>query len=234
MMASTMRTDQLLANFGYCSRREAVGYVKAGHITDLDGNPVERADERVDPLQTLVFGSPVPFPTGLLVMLNKPAGYVCSHDANEGPRVYDLLPEQWSRRNPAITTVGRLDKDATGLLLITDQGPLVQRWTSPKHHLPKIYDVTTSQPIPETAAAIFASGQLILRSETVPCQPAALEIHGPQQARITLHEGRYHQVKRMFASQGCPVETLHRSGFGRLLLTNLAPGEWAEVAVDQV
>jgi 16S rRNA pseudouridine516 synthase len=179
-----------------------------------------------------VDGAPVECPQGILVLLHKPAGCVCSHDLREGPSVYDLLPAQWLRRNPPITTVGRLDKDTTGVLLITDQGPLVQRWTSPKHKLPKLYEVTVDADLHPELVDIFAAGTLMLEDEDKPCLPAKLEILGTRTARIELIEGRYHQVKRMFASQGCTVTRLHRSRFGEFELGELAPGQWRHASAD--
>jgi 16S rRNA pseudouridine516 synthase len=229
-----LRADHILAKYGYCSRREAAFWLKKGWLTDLDDEELTDVTQRLDPTQVLVQGEPIEFPLGLLVMLHKPLGYTCSHDANEGELIYDLLPAQWRQRNPAVTSVGRLDKETTGLLLVTDAGPLVQRWTSPRHHLPKTYEVTTTLPIPPETVACFASGTLVLRQEKEPCRPAKLTLHSPTQATLELEEGRYHQVRRMFASQGCPVDTLHRSRFGNLTLDQLPPGEWREVAPSAV
>jgi 16S rRNA pseudouridine516 synthase len=229
-----LRADQILAKFGYCSRREAAQWIKQGWLTDRDGEEITDVGQRVDPSHVLVRDEPVEFPTGLLVMLHKPLGYTCSHDAAEGPLIYDLLPPQWLERNPSVTSIGRLDKDTSGLLLVTDDGALVQRWTSPKQHLPKTYEVTTEADIPAGAGALFASGTLQLRNETKPCLPAQLTLQGPRQASLALHEGRYHQVRRMFASQGCPVARLHRSAFGKLTLGDLAAGEWRAVEITEI
>jgi 16S rRNA pseudouridine516 synthase len=158
--------------------------------------------------------------------MHKPAGYVCSHDSGEGPTIYDLLPPQWLKRNPPVTSIGRLDKDATGALLITDLGELVHRWTSPKHKVSKFYEVTVTADLPDGLAEKFASGTLLLEGEEKPCLPANLEVLGPREARVEIIEGRYHQVKRMFASQGCPVVRLHRSRFGGFTLDDLGVGEW--------
>jgi 16S rRNA pseudouridine516 synthase len=157
---------------------------------------------------------------------------VCSHDAREGPSVYGLLPPRWQRRNPTVTTIGRLDKDTSGLLLLTDQSALVHRLTSPKHKVPKIYRATLDADLPPQLAELFASGTLMLRGETAPCAPAELRVLGPRDAELTLTEGRYHQVRRMFASQGCEVLTLHRVRFGHLELGELAPGTWRELPLD--
>ncbi len=229
-----LRLDQILANFGYCSRREANKWVKSGYVTDLAGAELDDAALRMDPAEVLVRGETIEFPHGLLVALHKPVGVTCSHDPAESPLVYDLLPAEWLDRNPKVTSVGRLDKETSGLLLITDQGPLVQRWTSPKHHLPKVYELVTSSPMPTGLEELFLSGTLLLRGEKAPCQPATLVRTSDTEASVTLHEGKYHQVRRMFASQGCPIVSLHRSSFGGLTLGDLAEEEWRECTVAEI
>jgi len=219
------RADQLLSRFGYCSRREAPSWVKRGRVS-CGGEVVLDPRLRIDPSQTSVDDLPVEFPLGVLVAFHKPVGYVCSHDEGDSETIYDLLPSSMIGRIPAVTTVGRLDKDTSGLLLITDDGALVHRWSSPKKHVAKVYVVTCEQPIPPSCTEVFASGKLILRSETEPCLPAELTITGEHTARITLVEGRYHQVKRMVASQGCRVTALHRTQIGNLKLGELPVGEW--------
>lgn len=222
------RIDQLLASLGYGSRRDVRGWVEAGRVTvrgvtEMDwGRRVEPGDVRVD-------GEALDHPGGLLVMLHKPAGRVCSRDPGEGPSVYGLLPERWQRRNPPVASVGRLDKETTGLLLLTDISGLVHRLTSPKHKVPKVYHARIDRDLPHGIEEVFSSGQLRLPDEETPCAPALLKRTGEREAEVTLTEGRYHQVKRMFASQGCMVLDLHRSRFGSLDLGNLAVGKWIEL-----
>jgi 16S rRNA pseudouridine516 synthase len=228
-----LRADQLLARFGYCSRREAPSWVKRGRVT-INGAEILDPSKRIDPAQAAVDGVSIEFPHGVLVAFHKPVGYVCTHEEEEGGTIYDVLPSSWIGRIPSVTSVGRLDKETSGLLIITDDGALVHRWTSPKKHVRKVYEVETDERIPASAVANFASGELILRSETEPCQPAELEITGPRTARITLLEGRYHQVRRMFASQGCSVMKLHRTHIGQLALGELAEGAWKEITVADV
>ena len=220
-----LRLDALLSRYGYCSRSEARAWLKAGRVT-INGKALVSHSDKALPGAVLIDGEPVEFPDGLLVVLNKPADYVCSHDPGEGPSVYDLLPPRWLQRNPVVTTIGRLDKDATGVLLITDDGDLVHRWTSPKHKVAKLYEVTVDADLPPGLDALFAAGTLTLEGEDKPCLPAKLEVLSAREARLELTEGRYHQVKRMFASQGCTVTRLHRSRFGDITLDGLAPGEW--------
>jgi len=177
-------------------------------------------------------GEPLDHPGELLLLLNKPAGRVCSHDAAEGPSVYDLLPHRWRRRNPPVTSVGRLDKDTTGLLLLTDRSGLVHRLTSPKHKVPKVYRALLDRDPPAGIEAIFSSGTLLLAGEEAPCAPAPLRLLGERRAEVVLVEGRYHQVKRMFASQGCGVVELDRVRFGSLELGNLPRGSWIELPIN--
>jgi 16S rRNA pseudouridine516 synthase len=179
-------------------------------------------------------GQALDHPGELLLMLNKPAGRVCSHDPAEGPSVYDLIPERWRRRNPPVTSIGRLDKDTTGLLLLTDVSAAVHRLTSPKHKVPKVYRAILDRPVPAGIAALFESGTLTLPGESAPCAPASLRLLGDREAEITLTEGRYHQVKRMFGSQGCTVLELDRIRLGGLELGNLARGSWIELPISDL
>ena len=125
-----------------------------------------------------------------------------------------------------MATVGRLDRDTSGLLLMTDDGALLHRIISPRSHVAKVYEASLARPLEGGEADIFASGTLMLRSETTPLAPAKLEVLGPTQARLTIVEGRYHQVRRMFAAVGNHVETLRRSAIGGLVLSGLEPGQW--------
>ena len=225
------RLDQLLANLGYCSRREARAWIQAGRVT-VRGAVADDFGAKADPADVRVDGEPLDHPDGLVLLVNKPVGLVCSHDEREGPNVYSLLPPRWRQRNPAVTSIGRLDKDTTGLLLLTDQSELVHRLTSPKHKVPKVYRATLAGNLPAGIAALFASGSLLLKDEKAPCAPAELKIISPREAELTLTEGRYHQVRRMFASQGCEVLTLHRSRFGQLELGDLPAGQWRELPLD--
>jgi 16S rRNA pseudouridine516 synthase len=225
------RLDQLLANLGYCSRREAREWIRSGRVTvrgkvvDDFGAKAAAADVRLD-------GEPLDHPAGLLLLLHKPTGLVCSHEDREGPNVYSLLPARWRARNPVVTSIGRLDKDTSGLLLLTDQSELVHRLTSPKHKVPKVYRATLATDLPAGLAELFAGGTLVLEGEDAPCAPARLNILGPREAELTLTEGKYHQVRRMFASQGCEVVTLHRPRFGSLDLGDLTAGQWRELPLD--
>src|SRR5690606_27938447 len=152
-------------------------------------------------------------PPSLFILMNKPLGVTCSHK-EQGDLVYELLPERWQRRNPPVATIGRLDKETSGVLLLTDDGQLIHKLTSPKHHVDRVYRATLARSVDASAIELFASGRMKLEGDEKPLLPAQLEIISEKQARITLHEGRYHQVRRMFASIGNEVVALHRERFG--------------------
>jgi len=222
------RLDQILASLGYGSRREVRELIGRRRVTVADrverdpGAKVAAADVRLD-------GASLEFPDGLFVLFHKPAGCVCSHDLREGPRVYDLLPPRWLARNPAATTIGRLDRDTTGVLLVTDDPALVHRLTSPKYHVEKVYAATLDRTPEARLVEEFARGTLLLAEEDKPCAPARLELRGGPEVELTLTEGRFHQVKRMFAHFGYEVQRLHRSRFGEYTLGDLPTGQWREV-----
>jgi len=225
------RLDQLLANLGYCSRREARTWIADGRVT-VSGQVADDFGAKADPADVRVDGEPLDHPDGVLLLLHKPTGLVCSHDGREGPDIYSLLPGRWRRRNPPVTSIGRLDKDTSGLLLLTDLSPLVHRLTSPKHKVPKVYRATLDRDLAPDLAAVFASGTLLLDGEDTPCAPAELKLLAPREAELTLTEGRYHQVRRMFAATGSTVVSLHRTRFGPLELGDVQPGQWSELPPD--
>jgi 16S rRNA pseudouridine516 synthase len=231
-MPPPRRLDQILASLGHGTRSEARSLIRGGRVT-VGGEVSREPDARVQPQDVLVDGLPLEAPAGLLAVLHKPPGYVCTRSEGEGPTIYELLPPRWLRRNPPVTSVGRLDKDTSGALLITDRGDLVQKWTSPRAHLEKVYEVTVDRPLSPELVGVFTRGDLLLRGEDKPCLPAKLEIVDALHARLSITEGRYHQVRRMFASQGWHVETLHRSRFGEFELGDLKPGEWRMLNATQ-
>lgn len=235
---STMRLDRLLANMGYGSRREVETLVYRGQVL-LDGAPVEDADIRL-PLnpdlstRIQVDGAPLDPLPGMVVMLHKPLGATCSHKES-GTLIYDLLPGRWKRRDPQLSSVGRLDKESSGLLLLTDDGALLHKIISPKQHVPKRYHVTLDRPLNGTEAALFASGTLMLEREEKPLLPVEMETLSPTTARLTLHEGRYHQVRRMFAAAGNHVTALHRETVGGLHLpSDLSPGQYRVLHAEEI
>ena len=219
-----MKLVKLIANLGYGSRKQVTLMFREGRITDASGD-VLYADDAVAHPDVRVDGEPLDPPQGLLLMLHKPTGYTCS-TKDPGRVVYDLLPPRYRLRDPVLSTVGRLDRDTSGLLLMTDDGALLHRITSPKAHLPKVYEAVLASDLRGDEAEVFGSGTLMLESEKTPLAPAVIEPLAPRRARITLVEGRYHQIRRMFAAVGNHVESLHRHTLGGLGLGGLAPGEW--------
>ena len=232
-MSGTMRLDRLLANLGYGSRNEVQHLARIGDVT-LDGAPLRDASLRIAlaadlPARLRVDGEPLDPLPGMALMLHKPVGVTCSHK-EAGALVYDLLPQRWRRREPGISTVGRLDKETSGLLLLTDDGALLLRIISPKHNVAKHYVATLARPLEGGEAALFASGTLMLEGETKPLAPAAMEALSPTSARLIVTEGRYHQARRMFAAAGNHVETLHRDRIGGLTLpADLMPSEYRQM-----
>ena len=219
-----MKLVRMIANLGYGSRRDVTAMFREGRITDADGE-VLYADDQVEHDAIRIDGQPLDPPPGLTLMLHKPAGYTCS-TKDHGRLIYELLPPRFRERAPLLSTVGRLDRDTSGLLLMTDDGALLHRIVSPKSKLDKVYEAQLAQDLRGDEAASFASGTLLLESDDKPLLPAELDVLGPRRARLTLHEGRYHQVRRMFAAVGNHVEALHRSRIGGLALDDLAEGQW--------
>ncbi|CBA17402.1 rRNA pseudouridine synthase [Xanthomonas albilineans] len=219
-----MKLVKHLANLGYGSRKQVALMFREGRITDADGD-VLYADDQVPHAAIRVDGEVLDPPPGLILALHKPVGYTCS-TKDPGRIVYDLLPSRFRLRSPLMSTVGRLDRDTSGLLLMTDDGALLHRIVSPKSRLAKIYEATLAEDLRGDEAAQFASGTLLLDGETTPLLPVQLEVLGPRQVRVVLHEGRYHQVRRMFAAVGNHVLALHRSRIGGLALDALPAGQW--------
>jgi 16S rRNA pseudouridine516 synthase len=227
-----MKLVKLLANLGYGSRKEVQRLIRAGAVTDDQGLVLGEND--CPPHTSIRFrGEPLDPPFPLLVMLNKPDGYTCSAD-DPGSTIYDLLPPRFALRNPLLSPVGRLDKDTTGLLLLTDDGQLLHKIIHPKSACLKTYQAVLDRPLEGHEAALFASGELVLRNESKPLLPAAMEALGTHEASVTLHEGRYHQVRRMFAAAGNHVLTLRRISIGGLRLPgDLPEGEWRELTTTE-
>ncbi len=231
------RLDRLLANLGYGSRKEVQALARTGAIV-FDGQAIKDTGYKVPisaelPQRLTIGGAPVDPPAPLTLLMHKPLGVVCSH-REPGRSVYELLPRRWRARMPALSTVGRLDLDTSGLLLITDDGPFLHRVISPRSHVAKRYVAELARPLRGDEAAVFAAGELMLEGEPDPLAPAVLEVLGERRARLTIIEGRYHQVRRMFAAVGNHVEALHRDRVGRLDLPDaLAPGEWRILTPDE-
>jgi len=226
-----MKLVRLLANLGYGSRKQVAAMFREGLVTDAAGE-VLYADDKVDHADVRFDGEPLDPPQGMLLMLNKPVGYTCSRK-DVGRLVYDLLPPRFALRNPVLSSVGRLDRDTSGLLLFTDDGQLLHRIISPKASVSKVYDATLAEDLRGDEAATFAAGTLMLEGETTPLEPASMDVLGPRRVRLTLTEGRYHQVRRMFAAVGNHVESLERVALGGLTLDGLRSGEWRLLTVEE-
>ena len=222
----TIRLDRLLTTLGYAARRDVQRMIRDGAV-QLVGDEVLRGDAKIIMTPDLtdrmtVDGERLDPPSPLTLMINKPEGVVCSH-TEAGMRIYDLLPLRWQRRLPALSSIGRLDKDSTGLILLTDDGQLLHRIISPKSQIAKRYAVTLDRDLRGDEAAQFATGTFMLESEKTPLLPAEFIPFGPRSGHITIHEGRYHQVRRMFAATGNHVTALCRDRIGGLTLPTDLP-----------
>lgn len=220
--------DQILFDQGFGERRVCEGLILNG-LVQVNGEVVDDPDAAFleDRLNLVVDGQPWVTHVKALIMLHKPAGYECSLKPGAWPGVHNLLPVPLRRRG--LQPVGRLDQDTTGLLLLTDDGPLLHKLTSPKHHVPKVYEVTCKHPVTPAMCEKLRKG-VVLDDDPEPVYADAAEPVGEGETlhlRLTLLQGKYHQVKRMVAAVSNRVEGLHRSQIGRLTLPeDLAPGQW--------
>ncbi|MEF9996048.1 MAG: 16S rRNA pseudouridine(516) synthase [Burkholderiaceae bacterium] len=221
-----MQLAQILFSQGFGTRRECASLIRHGAV-EVEGAVVEDPWAEYDPAGfTFHFkGEPWSYHEKALIVLNKPAGYECSQKPRNHPSIMTLLPPPLRTRG--IQPVGRLDQDTTGLLLLTDDGALIHRLTHPKRHMTKVYEATTADEVTPASIAKLLTG-VVLDDDPAPVHAVACEATGSHSLRMTLTEGRYHQVKRMIAAVGNRVELLHRSAFGALTLpADLKPGEWA-------
>ena len=228
-----MRLAQVLFTQGFGTRRECEalimhGWVEAGGRVCSD----PAADVPLDALMLRVRGEPWPYYEKALLLMHKPAGHECSRNPRHHPSVLALLPAPLRRRG--VQPIGRLDADTTGALLLTDDGALIHRLTSPRQHVPKVYEVGTRHPLDASQVARLLAGVALVDEPGHPARATACEIEAPHRLRLVLTEGRYHQVKRMIAAVGNRVERLHRSAFGTLALpAGLAPGQWRWVSDEE-
>lgn len=227
-----IRLDKLLSSLGYCSRKEAKKFIRNNNVL-IDGQEPDSPDQKVKYESVTIDGEPCDPPPGIILAMNKPCGYICSHK-EDGEIIYSLIPERFNNRNPKITCVGRLDKDTSGLLLLTDDGQVVHKLTSPKHNIVKIYEATLAEDIKGNEKELFASGTLMLEGEEEPLKPAELEVISERHVIVKVSEGRYHQVRRMFAAVGNKVVTLKRTQIGKLVLSDLAEGEYRPIDISEI
>jgi 16S rRNA pseudouridine516 synthase len=235
-----MQLQDILYSQGFGSRRLCTGLIEHGEVAV--GGQVCDDPLRDLPTEGLVFtvsGRAWPFHERAYLMLHKPAGTECSHKPKSWDSVYSLLPAPLRQRPqkgavPGVQAVGRLDQDTTGLLLLTDDGLFIHRMNSPRHQVPKVYEVGTAEPVTAQQVAQLLAG-VVLHDDPEPVRGAACEITGECALRLTLTQGKYHQVKRMIAAAGNQVVRLHRSRVGTLdLPAELAPGQWRWLGAQEV
>jgi 16S rRNA pseudouridine516 synthase len=227
-----MQLQDILYSQGFGTRRVCAGLVQQGHVA-IGGQTVTDAAAEMpeDGLRFDVDGVEWPYHRLAYLMLHKPAGTECSQKPSTYPSIYTLLPAPLRQRPQkgavqGVQAVGRLDQDTTGLLLLTDDGQFIHRMNSPRHHVPKVYEVAVKHPLDQRQVDRLLEG-VVLDDDPKPVRAAACEIVGERELRLTLTEGKYHQVKRMLAAVSNRVEGLHRSRIGGLALPpDLLPGQW--------
>ena len=227
-----MELQDILYSQGFGPRRVCLGLVQKGLVA-VAGTPVTDPFAEFDPegLHFTVEGKPWSYHAKAYVLLHKPAGYECSQKPSAWPSIYTLLPAPLRQRpnkgmTPGVQAIGRLDQDTTGLLLLSDDGAFIHRMSSPRHHVPKVYEVETADPVDDRQVQRLLAG-VVLDDDPKPVKAAACERTASHALRLTLTEGKYHQVKRMLAAVGNRVVRLHRSRIGRLEIPHdLAPGHW--------
>ena len=226
-MAMAMRLDKFLSHMGYGTRNEVKTLIKNGWVT-IDGQTIKKADHQVKEDQIVyVDGTPVSYIQYEYYLLNKPAGYLSAVEDSFYPTVMELIDSQRNDLYP----VGRLDLDTEGLLLICNDGHLSHDLLSPKRHVTKKYYVEFAGALPENAVEIFDQP---MEFEDFTSKPAKLEILEPQKAYLSISEGKFHQVKRMFAKVGCEVTYLKRVGFGPLKLGDLEAGNFRPLTQEEI
>lgn len=223
MQNSYKRIDAHLSSLGYCSRSEAKRFLKMFDV-QVDGIRVFDVTQKAYHSTVSVEGEALD-PENLLILMHKPSGVICSHD-DAGVLIYGLLPQRYQRRNPKVSTIGRLDADTTGAILFTNDGALNHKLTSPKSDISKVYEVMLAQALRGDEVEIFAKGELLLHGEKKPLLPARMEVLSPTHVKLEIGEGKYHQVKRMFGAMGNKVLTLHRVSFGEYSVEDLEVGEY--------
>ncbi len=228
-----MRIDKLLSELGICTRREAAKIAKSGGIL-VNGVPERDVSQHIDPdkSRVSVLGRQVVYQKYTYVMLNKPTGYVSATDDKSLPYVTELLPEELRRRE--LFPVGRLDRDTVGLMILTNNGTLAHSLLSPKHHVKKEYYFTAAEPLRDGAEQIFHDG--VTLADGYECKSAELYLSPDRrEGRIVLTEGKYHQIKRMIASQDNRVTSLERISFGGISLdSSLSRGEWRYLTDEEI
>jgi 16S rRNA pseudouridine516 synthase len=236
-----MQLQEILYTQGFGTRRVCAGLVQQGFVT-VAGAPASDPAMEIAAEEGLPFtvqGAAWAYHEKAYLMLHKPTGTECSQKPSTWPSIYTLLPSALRLRPnkgavQGVQAIGRLDQDTTGLLLLTDDGQFIHRMGSPRHHVPKVYEVTVKHPLDDAQAQRLLAG-VVLDDDPKPVRAAACEAVAPLHLRLTLTEGKYHQVKRMVAAVGNRVEALHRSRIGALVLpADLTPGQWRWLTAGQV
>lgn len=234
MVQKEERLEKIMSRLGYGARKHVPLWIREGWLT-VKGQRPKSASVKVFADDVELDGEPLDHPHGLTIIYHKPLGSVCSRK-EEGRLIYEDFPERWLGRKPALSSVGRLDKETSGLLVVTDDGKLNHYLTSPKHGISKTYAATLDRPLTGNEVEVFAAGTLMLESDDKPCLPAEFTVTGEKTASLVLHEGRYHQVRRMFAAIGNHVTALRRTHTGNLSLDdlNLQVGEYQAVDSEEL
>ena len=240
-----MQLQDILYSQGFGTRRICAGLVQQGYVQIDQGQGLVTCDDAThdvseqEGMPFSVQGVLWPYHAKAYVLLHKPAGYECSHKPSAWPSLYTLLPAPLRQRPQksavqGVQAVGRLDQDTTGMLVLTDDGPLIHRMSSPRHHVPKVYEVSTVEPISDKQVLRLLEG-VVLDDSPKPVKAAACLAVSQKHMRLTLTEGKYHQVKRMLLAVGNSVAGLHRSQIGAMELPQeLPPGQWRWITADEL
>jgi 16S rRNA pseudouridine516 synthase len=240
-----MRLDDLLFTQGFGTRRVCAGLIQQGFVKGFEqfaGMDTAGSATEIIVTESMPFtvqGKPWEYHEKAYLMLHKPAGFECSHRPGAWPSAYSLLPAPLRQRPTkgvvqGVQAIGRLDQDTTGLLLLTDDGQFLHKMSSPKHHVPKVYQITTDREVDSQQIEKLLAG-VVLNDDPKPVKAAAAMQTGEKTLDMTLLEGKYHQVKRMIAAVGNHVVALHRSQIGSLVLNDDLPsGQWRWLSIGEV
>lgn len=243
---AAMQLQDILYSQGFGTRRVCAGLIQQGWVEVREASQCDFHRETDATAEVIEQGAVLkvqgvewPYHAKAYVMLHKPAGTECSQKPSTYPSIYTLLPAPLRQRPSksaviGVQAVGRLDQDTTGLLLLSDDGQFIHRMSSPKKHVPKVYEVSTKHPVDAAQVQRLLDG-VVLDDDPKPVRAAACVQTGDAALALTLTEGKYHQVKRMLAAVGNRVEGLHRSRIGELVLPNdLAPGQWRWLGAEDL
>jgi 16S rRNA pseudouridine516 synthase len=234
LATATMRLDKFISHAARLPRSESRRAIKSAAI-QINGQVVTDPQQKVQRMDQVTFnGEKLALPGPRYYMLHKPTGYVCANTDSENPTVIDLLSDLSAAEKSTLAIAGRLDKDTTGLVLLSNDGQWIHRLTSPRHAHAKTYTATLERTVSQQDVEAFAQG-MMMNGETRPTRPALLKPLADNRAEITLGEGRYHQIKRMFAATGNRVLALHRECVGDIVLdAALAPGDYRPLTQAEV